>query len=239
MTRISHKTIAVVAVVATGLLLRSSGVNADAVLDCQLAKLKAAGDRAKCLTTEQGKKLKGFPFDLAGCEAQFDAAIAAAGMACRFIDNGNGTVSDLNTLLMWEKKVSGYSPTKDVRGVGTCLHCVDDRYSWVTAASEFLSKLNGRTNSNYGQTGFAGFEDWRMPNVAELTTFENCGFPSCADPIFGAPPTQAYGRYWTSSSEDAFPNHAWIIGFNFGEIGTASKDDPDTRLLVRAVRGGR
>jgi uncharacterized protein DUF1566 len=238
MTRINYKTMAVGALVAIGLLMPSRAVHADAVLDCQVAKLKAASDRAKCLTTEQGKKLKGMPFDLAVCEAQFDAVIASFGVLCRYIDNGNGTVSDLNTLLMWEKKVSGISPTRDSLGIGNNVHSVDDRYLWNTAMSEWITKVNGRSNSSVGQTGFAGFEDWRIPNIAELTTIANCAFPSCADPLFGPPASVIFGRFWTSSTE-ANPAGAWFVGFSFAEFGTGSKDDSDSRLLVRAVRGGR
>jgi hypothetical protein len=248
MRRIIYRNIAIGAVVAIGLLMRSGGVNAGSVLDCQILKLKAAGDRVKCLTTEEAKKLKGLPFNLAGCEAQFDAAIAAAGTACRYIDNGNGTVSDLNTLLMWEKKVSGSSSSIDSRGIGNCLHCVNDRYAWTPAMHEWLSAVNGRTNSNIGQTGFAGFEDWRMPTMEELTKILGCTVPgptgACIDPIFGptngsATTGNCVGSYWSSTTADFNPKTAWILGFTNGGVGTAFKNDPDNHLSVRAVRGGR
>lgn len=38
------------------------------------------------------------------------------GAPLRYQDNGDGTITDLNTRLMWEKKVAGTG----------CLHCVDD-----------------------------------------------------------------------------------------------------------------
>jgi len=72
---------------------------------CQVAKVRAAKDRAECLATQEGRQLKGLPERRKECEADFDQAIAkadsvatAAGAACRYIDNGDGTVSDLNTL---------------------------------------------------------------------------------------------------------------------------------------------
>src|SRR5437870_7883095 len=59
----------------------------------------------------------------------------------RFVDNGDGTVTDNQTGLQWEQKVTGSS----------CLHCVDDTYIWSgsgtapdgTAFTSFLATLNG------------------------------------------------------------------------------------------------
>ena len=107
MGRINRRTL-VSGMVCMSLLVLSGSVYADQVLDCQLLKFKAAVDRAKCVAKQKGEQAKGNPFDLLSCETQFDAAIAATGNACRYIDNGDGTVNDLDTLLMWEKKESGY-----------------------------------------------------------------------------------------------------------------------------------
>jgi len=78
--------------------------SADAVLDCQVAKITAVGNRAKCLAKKETDLLKGKSYTPQQCEADFDTAIGAAGDLCRYIDNQDGTVNDLNTLLQWEKK---------------------------------------------------------------------------------------------------------------------------------------
>ncbi len=88
----------------------------------------------------------------------------------RFVDNGDATVTDHQTGLIWEKKVAGDCSVCQVgvacpcttdtdcsagTCVGGCLHCVNDTYTWSssgtapdgTAFTNFLSTLNG------GRTG--------------------------------------------------------------------------------------
>ena len=86
----------------------------DLVLTCQVAKVTAAGNRAECLAKQEIETLRGRTPNSALCEDNFDTAIATAdakaaaqGAACRYVDNGDGTITDLNTLLMWEKKFAG------------------------------------------------------------------------------------------------------------------------------------
>jgi hypothetical protein len=218
----------------------SGGVQADPVVNCQLAKLKAAALPTACLTIQEANKLRGKPFNFAACETRFNNNIAAAdakaaeqGVACRYINNGDATVSDLNTLLRWEKKVAGNSRSIDSQGVGNCLRCVGDAYPWTTAVSEWLSVLNGRSNSANAQSGFAGFEDWRVPTHIELQTIVDCSFSSCVDPIFG--PTAA-SFYWSSTTNAGNPGLAWLVDFGFGAVGSVSKNGVGH---VRGVRGGR
>ena len=49
-----------------------------------------------------------------------DDGTVEAGATLRYVDNGNGTVTDKNTGLVWEKKIAGSS----------CLHCVNDTSVW-------------------------------------------------------------------------------------------------------------
>lgn len=83
-----------------------------------------------------------------------------ANAAPRFVDNGDGTISDRKTCLMWEKK-------DDAAGI----HDKDNLYSWSkcdqwpycepsgTAFTDLLAKLNT-------PPCFAGHCDWRLPKSA-------------------------------------------------------------------------
>src|SRR5262249_48588274 len=132
----------------------------------------------------------------------------------RFVDNGDGTVSDTKTGLMWEQKVTGTG----------CTHCVDDTYSWSDGMSAFLSLINNSftDDPHVLASGFAGYSDWRLPNILELqtildTTVSDCGGGTtpCIDPILG--PT-APGPYWSTTILARNTAGAWYISFGTGLI---------------------
>jgi len=175
----------------------------------------------------------------------------------RFVDNGDGTVTDRITCLMWEKKTGAVgagvtcaiSPT-------TCPdpHGVNNRYQWsITgtdpdggAFTDFLAKLN--------TAGFAGHNDWRLPSedgcnsgylgdgncptgTRELESiraalFPNCTSSPCIDSVFG--PT-ASDRYFSSTTLTVNPGNAWHVTFANGFVASSGKA---ANIYVRAVRGG-
>jgi len=78
---------------------------------CEGAKVTALANRAACRAGEQKNAILGKTPNLAKCAAGFAKAIAAAdrnvakrSASCRWLDNANGTVTDLNTGLQWELK---------------------------------------------------------------------------------------------------------------------------------------
>jgi len=163
--------------------------------------------------------------------------------ATRFEDNSDGTITDHQTGLVWEKKTGGASSSFDSRGVGNCLNCVQDTYNWTIAMSEWLSALNGRTDDPATQTGYAGHSDWRPPTIVELKTILDfgaglCGGGGgpCVDPVFNDSDsfTEASG-YWSATSLASFPGSA--LGFDFG-FGFVFFDVRSGTFHVRAVRGG-
>ena len=165
----------------------------------------------------------------------------------RFIDNGDGTVTDTTTGLMWEKKTADGS-----------VHDVGNTYSWSTirstnpdgtAFTDFLAKLNDVAGG--GGHCFAGHCDWRLPSedgqnppgtgAKELETILDGTQGFCGGGTFGGAcvypalaPTQ-FGTYWSATADAANPGNAWGVDFNFGDV--ASFNNNFFRG-VRAVRGG-
>lgn len=211
--------------------------------NCQL-------DTSQCISAECGNGVQGPGEE---CEAGTPAAscgdlgegfgTAECGPGCtfdtstcsvnRFVDNGDGTVSDFDKGLMWEKKVAGSSSANDVVGVGNCLHCVDDGYHWGAAMAEWASAVNGRTDSSISQTGFAGHTDWRLPTNVELQTILDCSSgPPCIDPIFVFTKSSVY---WSASTWVLDPGRAWNVNFSDGDVRVDVKANT---FHVRAVRTG-
>ncbi len=161
-------------------------------------------------------------------------ALRLAGV--RFIDNGNGTVTDLLTKLTWEKKTDDSS-----------VHDGDNVYTWSatiptpngTLFTSFLGTLNGNTSSDGGAVSgcFAGHCDWRVPTTAEIETIllepALCATNPCIAPVFGSVPLTA--GYLTSTTLADDPTAVWFMYTYDGFKGLSFKDDPGWAI---AVRGG-
>jgi len=160
----------------------------------------------------------------------------------RFINNGDGTVSDRTTCLMWEQKTGTAGGYEVCPGGATCgsEHDVSNAYAWSTGSPYnpdgpafygFLAVLNGLSP-------FAGHDDWRLPTITELGSIvdlsaSGCGSGSpCIDPVFG--PTQS-SYYWSSSTNQAGPSNAFSVYFSNGNTSTSNKTNS---IYVRGVRAG-
>lgn len=153
-----------------------------------------------------------------------------------WIDNGDGTVTDTDTGLVWEQK-------DDLGGI----HDKDNFYSWSstgsapdgTAFTTLLATLNNSVSGDgYTVTGcFTNHCDWRLPTVAELETILlepfPCGTSPCIDPIFGVP---LASTFWSGTTNSSAPTGAWYIFFGDGTPVLGTKT---TTMNVRAVRGGQ
>jgi hypothetical protein len=140
----------------------------------------------------------------------------------RYVNNGDGTLTDNQTGLMWQMQTSA------CQGEVTC---VNNTYTWSaistssggipdahldgTLYTDFIVALNGGVyfDPSLGQylsnqlapSCFAHHCDWRIPAILELTSIilktSVCdslpGFP-CIDPVFG--PTQP-ALYWSSTAQ--------------------------------------
>ena len=178
----------------------------------------------------------GCTFDTSGCYTS------------RYVDNEDGTITDNQTGLMWEKKVAGSG----------CLHCVDDLYTWSSNVpdpdgslfTDFLGELNncvddGNSPPTGVTGGFAGHCDWRVPNIVELQTIRDLGAGSCGDPRLAKPcidPIFDNGMdsftamvYWSSTTNASVPAGAWVVSFGNSGVNFPVKS---SEFWVRAVRGG-
>lgn len=114
------------------------------------------------------------------------------------------------------------------------LHDLSNIYPWsrdglTDTAWDWLDDINTE-----GGTGYAGHNDWRIPNVRELQSIVDYGrFEPSLDPILR--PTSG-GYYWSSSTIASLPSAAWVVGFGAGGVTGVFKVDTS---FVRAVRGGR
>ena len=153
-----------------------------------------------------------------------DDADVRAGGSLRYTDNRDGTVTDIRTGLTWEKKTDAN---------------VNDNYTWDTAF-DYIAELNAMN----GGAGFAGHNDWRLPNVKELLSIVDYGRSNPSiDPIFG--PTAGklnFVNFWSSTSWAAYnPQYnAGSVNFRdaYGDYVGMLPFGKASFLRVRAVRGG-
>lgn len=127
----------------------------------------------------------------------------------RFIDNGDGTITDKATGLMW---------AKDGNGVG-CYN--GQQRNWEQAIDWAINLV------------FAGHEDWRLPNIKELMSIVDYDRINPAiDPIFFPNTKSSY--YWSSTTLADLVNVRWRVWFHYA---TVSNTSGSSAHYVRAVRG--
>ena len=138
-----------------------------------------------------------------------------------FHDNGDGTTTDLKTGLMWKKCPEGL--TGSACETGTIAG-----FTWQQA----LQRVQTINSSG----GFAGYTDWRLPNIKELRSIveEQCYDPSVNLETF---PNTGSETFWSSSTEGASVS-VWLIDFRGGSDSYANMEGSGL-FYVRLVRGGQ
>ena len=137
------------------------------------------------------------------------------------ITNNNQTVvKDTHTGLMWKQCSEGLSG--DSCSVGNVI-----KYDWIQSLDIPLLQ------NSIG--GYAGYDDWRLPNVEELKSLValNCHSPAINETIF---PNTSAVWFWSSSpfSEQSFVA-SWGVDFQYGFTSAGGRPGMG---LVRLVRGG-
>ena len=128
----------------------------------------------------------------------------------RFVDNGDGTITDKATGLMW---------AKDGNGAG----CNNGSTLAWAAAITFAEGLT-----------FAGYSDWRLPNVKELMSIVD--YSAVAPAINSTFTNTQSGYYWSSTTYADGTVNAWSVHFYDGYVSSGGKVLP---YYVRPVRGGQ
>ncbi len=132
----------------------------------------------------------------------------------RFTNNGDGTVTDNLTGLIWLKDANCFG-----------------RRAWATALSDCNSLANGTCGLNDGSSD----GDWRLPNAKELYSLIDLGRYGSALPS-GHPFTDVQSDYyWSSTTYADSTSYAWFVNLNDGYVYNYSKV---LSLYVWPVRGG-
>ena len=105
--------------------------------------------------------------------------------------NVDGTVLDKRNGLLWKQCAEGQ--------IGAYCSGNATAYAWNTAMSLAAN------------SGFAGYSDWRLPNVKELKSLaEKCRIsPAINDSVFPSAPSSSF---WSSSPSTYYSDSAWLVG---------------------------
>jgi hypothetical protein len=127
----------------------------------------------------------------------------------RFTDNGDGTVTDTLTGLMW----------------------VRDPWSLFSWQMSWYDAVNNCENLDY-----AGYQDWRLPNVIELESLINYAYCYlCIDQMWFWNIQQNW--YWSSTVYAPYDYYIWMVYFGDGQRSYADRDM--TYNYIIPVRGGQ
>ena len=147
------------------------------------------------------------------------ALIPASTPDSQLQDNGDSTVTDLKTGLMWKLCVEGQSGSDCASGSA-------ETFSWQQALQRAQTVNSGG--------GFAGFTDWRVPNIKELSSLVEY---QCADPAINLRrfPNASSDDVWSGSVVVGSSDLGWYVNFYHGRPNTDFKYNGNLLRLVRSV----
>ena len=140
----------------------------------------------------------------------------------RYIDHGDGTVTDTATSLMWMRCTYSSTGIAYDAASNTCNGDISD-HGWGAA----MMAVDPTVSFNY-----ANYGDWRLPNAKELASLVafNSYDPAINATIF---PGVISDEYWTASPAPTGRNYALAIDFTNGYSTSSQRHNKLNILLVR------
>lgn len=151
-----------------------------------------------------------------GEDGEFQAGVAWP--TPRFADNGDGTITDNLTGLVWLKDANCPGSTK----------------TWQEAL-DWVGDLNTSSIACTDYTAMT-YADWRLPNFKEIQSLVDYGVSSPSLPFPNPFVGVQLSVYWSSSSFLSFQSEAWVVLMTNGG---AFADGKTKSYNVWPVRGGQ
>jgi hypothetical protein len=127
-----------------------------------------------------------------------------------YTDDGNGTVTDNNTGLMWQKDEN------------------PSYYNWYQASGKYHATYNPSSQNVCGSLIIGSYSGWRLPTKKELMNIMDSAIPLSGRTI-----------YWSSTTTASYQDKAWAVDFPAGAAVSNGKGGYNVYdgLHVRCVRG--
>ena len=154
--------------------------------------------------------------------------LALPGQAA-WVNQGDGTVLDNVTGLVWARCAYGYTGddcSETIQGSA-------QTFTWQAALQQAVTA---------NQNTYLGRADWRVPNRPELTSLLVPGnypridavFPNVVWDVGGS----VHGYIWSSTNVQATPGKSWWVDFASGAVDQWGQGDYTNFMHLRLVRGG-
>ena len=131
-----------------------------------------------------------------------------------YTDNGDDTVTDNVTGLMWQQDDNNIT------------------YNWYVASGTYDATNNSATTDVCGDLTLGGYTDWRLPTEDELMSIVNYGTYSPAIDVTYFPNTNS-SFYWSNTTYADATDYAWDVNLGYGYVKIYTKT---SGRYVRCVR---
>lgn len=145
----------------------------------------------------------------AGDDGDIEAGVAWP--ISRFTDNGDGTITDSLTGLMWLKDAG----------------CFGFRH-WESAVG-VVSHFNSAPDDYNCEDYSGGYSDWVLPNINEIESLLNAEEASNGGWLESQGFVDIQAQYWSSTTHAEFTEQAWYFGTG-GSIAYSSKTPTNFRV---------